>query len=1170
MKLRHITISNVLHYRHLHVAFDEGPSSLQILYGPNETGKTTLLRVMIDWLYGGTITEPFRDHYDSQTLLDGVIEDAFGNHISLRRKKRYSRLELANSSISEDDLKQYLGGYDKERFMLLFGLDHERLREGGESLLQSGGHAGVSLFEAGGGIQHLHNFLRDLDERANAILDPSFRRGSAKLLNKRWKEYLDAEQHIRDTSVRSEEWHQQKQSIAALEHELAQIKQQRHALEQQREKFKRLQRVKTMLPDLHRVREQIQELGAIIPLTDENEQLIEQLLDTRQQIARKIQDMEAQRQQQHDQLQALVPESQLLTHTHAILKIGRALTQYETWRNEELPKLRQAEQQVSADIALRLKSLVADPHHATVDMLRIPYEAMESIKRLIEKLQEMTKQREIEEKRYQDLLNDQTQKQDALRHLGAVEDVTPLRNLVDQIRHKGALDDQIASLRQHTESLRQGLEKRLQQQTIFDGDLEHLDTLPLPLDTTLNYFHSAWDTMESQLREQRRDIVHKEQNLANLIRDLEKLELEGHIPVEAELIQVRHQRNQTWSLLKRKWLFHEDIAGEISDLNPERPVEEVFETLLHEADTIADRLRKEADKSARRALLLFNRDQITRQLQQDRQRLEQLQNEFTAMQHTWQRQWEGSGLNAQSPAEMKEWLSTFYQPLREGLSTLTQEQQELQRLLSQHAMFQQRLQNAAQQYQLVLVETSLNEQLDQCEEFVRNMERKAQAARTYQHDLQTIADKLDRQQTVLRGYDNQLAALYSQWAQWREKYPLIPHDPEIAAGYLQQLHEIFRADQRKSELVQEITRKEGACQRFETETRTLAEQLGEPIDELTSISSWISSVLARLDEAKNIASQRQQVARQIDNTDEALKMLRHEENTVNEQLNTWVLRYQCPDILSLRTLIEQSRQYKEAQHRALSLETNIRQAGDGLPLADLEQEFNAVDPTLDLSLEIDRLTEQIDQLMTYEDTQKERLKEMQISFQGLSGDRALAADEAQGAQYLLADIDRLWTEYLRVELARRLLQRAIELYRQQNESSILDRASQFFRRLTLNHYAALMVDYDGNVPYLEARDQQGNKRLVGQMSDGTRDQLYLALRLAFISQHLDNGESLPLILDDILVHFDDDRTKATLEVLSEMANRTQVIYFTHHQLVVNLAHNLHPKPAHVHYLAQLV
>ncbi|WP_053958862.1 AAA family ATPase [Sulfobacillus thermosulfidooxidans] len=1170
MKLRHITVSNVLHYRHLHVAFDEGPSGLHILYGPNETGKTTLLHVMIDWLYGGTISEPFRDHYNSQTLLDGLIEDASGKTISWCRKKRYSRLELANTSVSEDDLKLYLGGYDKERFMLLFGLDHERLREGGESLLQSGGHAGVSLFEAGGGIQHLHNFLRYLDERANGLVDPSFRRGSAKLLNKRWKEYLDAEQEIRANSVRSDDWNQQKLSIAALEHELVQIKQQRHDLEQQREKFKRVQRVKTMLPDLHRVRDQIQELGAVIPLPDEHEQQIEQLLDMRQLIAQKIQDLEGQLQQQRDQLEVLVPESQLLTHNHAILKIGRALTQYETWRNEELPKLRQAEQQVSSDIANRLKVLVPDLSHATVDSVRIPYEAMESIKRLIARLQETTPHREIEKKRYQDLLTEQDQKRNALHHLGTVDDVRPLRKILEEIRQAGALDNQIASLRQRMESLRQTLEKKRHQQTIYDGDLEHLETLPLPLEATLNAFHNVWDTLEGELREQRRDIAHKEQTLAELVRDLERLELEGHVPVEDDLMQVRHQRNQTWSLLKRKWLLHEDITAQISDRNPGLSVEEVFETLVQEADTIADRLRKEADKSAQRTHLLFRRNQLTRQLQQDRQRLEQLQNEFATLQHKWQKQWEGTRLTVQNPAEMKEWLTTFYYPLREGLDTLANYQQELNRLLNQQATFQQRLINAAEPFQLTLADASLNEQLAQCEEFVRNMEKKAQTAETYQQDLQTIADRLVRQQTVLAGYDNQLAALYTQWAQWREKYPLIPHEPEIAAGYLQQLHEIFRASQRKSELDQEIANKEEACQRFEDETRVLAEQLGDSINELTSISSWVSSILARLDDAKNIASQRQQVSRQIHTIEEALKNLRQEQNAINEQLNTLGVLYQCPDILSLRGIIEQSRRYKNAYNHALSLETNIRQAGDGLSVAELEQEFNEVDPALDLSVEIDRLTEQIDQIAIREDAEKERLKEMQIAFQALSGDRATAADEAQGAQYLLADIDRLWTEYLRIELARRLLQRAIELYRQQNESSIIDRASQFFRRLTLNHYEDLMIDYDDNIPYLEARDHKGHKRRVGQMSDGTRDQLYLALRLAFIGQHLENGESLPIILDDILVHFDDDRTKATLEVLNEMAGRTQVIYFTHHQWVVNLAQDLHPRPAQVHDLAQLV
>ena len=43
------------------------------------------------------------------------------------------------------------------------------------------------------------------------------------------------------------------------------------------------------------------------------------------------------------------------------------------------------------------------------------------------------------------------------------------------------------------------------------------------------------------------------------------------------------------------------------------------------------------------------------------------------------------------------------------------------------------------------------------------------------------------------------------------------------------------------------------------------------------------------------------------------------------------------------------------------------------------------------------------------------------------------------------------------------------------------------------------------------------------MSDGTLDQLYLALRLASIEQHLASQEPMPLVLDDIFIHFDDGR-----------------------------------------------
>jgi len=73
------------------------------------------------------------------------------------------------------------------------------------------------------------------------------------------------------------------------------------------------------------------------------------------------------------------------------------------------------------------------------------------------------------------------------------------------------------------------------------------------------------------------------------------------------------------------------------------------------------------------------------------------------------------------------------------------------------------------------------------------------------------------------------------------------------------------------------------------------------------------------------------------------------------------------------------------------------------------------------------------------------------------------------------------------------------------------------------------------------------------MSDGTTDQLYLALRLASLETYLKNNEPMPFIVDDILIRFDDKRATAALQVLAELSTKTQVIFFTHHQRLVELA-----------------
>ncbi|MCG2823427.1 MAG: hypothetical protein L6364_07055, partial [Desulfobulbaceae bacterium] len=77
--------------------------------------------------------------------------------------------------------------------------------------------------------------------------------------------------------------------------------------------------------------------------------------------------------------------------------------------------------------------------------------------------------------------------------------------------------------------------------------------------------------------------------------------------------------------------------------------------------------------------------------------------------------------------------------------------------------------------------------------------------------------------------------------------------------------------------------------------------------------------------------------------------------------------------------------------------------------------------------------------------------------------------------------------------------------------------------------------------------------LVERMSSGTRDQLYLALRLASLEWRLEGHEPMPLILDDILVNADDARSKAALKILGQLAEKTQIILFTHHRRIVDEA-----------------
>jgi uncharacterized protein YhaN len=135
-----------------------------------------------------------------------------------------------------------------------------------------------------------------------------------------------------------------------------------------------------------------------------------------------------------------------------------------------------------------------------------------------------------------------------------------------------------------------------------------------------------------------------------------------------------------------------------------------------------------------------------------------------------------------------------------------------------------------------------------------------------------------------------------------------------------------------------------------------------------------------------------------------------------------------------------------------------------------------------------------------------------------------------------------------------VLRWSIERYRQQSQNPLLARASGLFRTLTLGRYLDLQVDLDAPSPRLLGLCADGASLVAAEaMSEGTTDQLFLALRLAAIEQSIGSGIRLPFLADDLFVNFDDARARAGIEVLAELARSTQVLLFTHHAHLVEIA-----------------
>lgn len=162
------------------------------------------------------------------------------------------------------------------------------------------------------------------------------------------------------------------------------------------------------------------------------------------------------------------------------------------------------------------------------------------------------------------------------------------------------------------------------------------------------------------------------------------------------------------------------------------------------------------------------------------------------------------------------------------------------------------------------------------------------------------------------------------------------------------------------------------------------------------------------------------------------------------------------------------------------------------------------------------------------------------------------ANLRQQENILLESIRRDAGRWSALSLARTLLQKARSIFEKERQPRIIQMASDIFNNITDGRWRGLSLNLEDSS--LMVLPVQGEPVPPWNLSRGAQEQAYLAFRLAYIKEHAETREALPVIMDEILVNFDPERAKRTAGELARLASEgdQQILYFTCQPHMVDL------------------
>lgn len=299
---------------------------------------------------------------------------------------------------------------------------------------------------------------------------------------------------------------------------------------------------------------------------------------------------------------------------------------------------------------------------------------------------------------------------------------------------------------------------------------------------------------------------------------------------------------------------------------------------------------------------------------------------------------------------------------------------------------------------------------------------------------------------------------------------------------------------------------------------------GENVAELShNLTSWLNQMASKWQELQEI---KQQSARVHEQLTELRARLR---KTQNEK---WAI-YQSVGVGNDESFNEFLRQRSESRNQEATTTAFEKQLTDQdkqelAKFADEDSLQDRLQTTRDAVSE-DRVSLQHVQ---------EQAQQEQIAVESLVADGTLAELEQQEAN-LAAKIWQEAKEWVGYQLAVQWINRALILASADRYPAIITAAEKYFAVLTNDHYQQIMLNDEG----VQVLTDSQERFAVGELSTGTAEQLYVALRLGFISVMSDRI-SLPVIIDDSFVNFDNVRRGRVLDLLKQLASDNQVLYFT--------------------------